>query len=90
MSTRDEHTSDCDEVLAHLYEFIDHELADADCDTIQAHLDGCEPCLQELGLEQTVRALIRKSCSEHAPDELRSRVLLSIRQVHVRITEISD
>ena len=38
-------------------------------------------------LQRTVKALVARSCSESAPDTLRQRVLFSIREVHVQITE---
>jgi hypothetical protein len=36
-----------------------------------------------------VKALVARSCNERAPQPLRDRVLLSIRQVHVQITEVT-
>ena len=37
-------------------------------------------------LERTVKTLVARSCTELAPEGLRQRVLLSIRQVQVEIT----
>lgn len=76
---------DCDEVLARMFSFIDNELDEADCTEIQQHLDDCGPCLQKYDLERTVKALVARSCTEHAPDTLRQRVLLKIREVRVDI-----
>jgi mycothiol system anti-sigma-R factor len=81
------HDKDCSEVLQRMFFFIDNELADADCTEIEHHLDECGPCLQKYDLEQTIKALVARSCPEHAPEGLRDRVLLQIRQVHVEITE---
>jgi len=81
------HDQDCSEVLERMFFFIDHELADADYTEIQQHLDECAPCLQKYDLERTVKALVARSCPEHAPESLRDRVLLSIRRVQVQITE---
>jgi mycothiol system anti-sigma-R factor len=77
----------CSEVLSRMYFFIDHELADADSEQIQQHLDDCGPCLREVGLERIVKALIARSCVEQAPVELRQRVMFSIRQVQLEITQ---
>ena len=41
MSSGLPHFTSCADVLARVYEFIDHELADADCAHIQEHLDEC-------------------------------------------------
>jgi mycothiol system anti-sigma-R factor len=78
---------DCTEVLERVFFFIDNELPTADFAEIQHHLDECRPCLQKYDLERTVKALVARSCSEHAPPALRDKVLLKIRQVQVEITE---
>ena len=75
----------CSEVLSRMYFFIDHELADADSQEIQQHLDECGPCLREVDVERIVKALVARSCVEHAPVELRQRVMFSIRQVQLEI-----
>jgi mycothiol system anti-sigma-R factor len=80
-------TGDCSEVLSRMFFFLDNELAQADCGEIQQHLDECGPCLAKYNLERTVKALVARSCSETAPESLRQRVLLSIRQVHITLTE---
>jgi len=87
MSCGRPHDQDCSEVLERMFFFIDNELEDADYAEIQHHLDECAPCLQKYDLERKVKALVARSCPEHAPASLRERVLLSIRQVQVTITE---
>lgn len=78
---------DCSEALGRMFVFIDKELDQASCSDIQRHLDECGPCLAKYELERTVKALVARSCSEVAPDDLRDRVRLSIRQVTIRIEE---
>jgi len=87
MSCGNHHDTDCSEILERVFVFIDNELEEADCRTIQQHLDECGPCLREYDLESKVKALVKKSCSEHAPETLREKVLLSIRQVQITIIE---
>ena len=77
---------DCSAALSRVFFFIDNELDQADCAEIQHHLDECGPCLARYDLERTVKTLVARSCSEKAPDGLRQRVMLSIRQVQVEIT----
>ena len=79
------HDPHCSEILQRIFFFIDNELDSADCDAIRAHLDRCRPCLEKYQLESTVKALVARSCAEHAPDQLRERVLVRIRQVRVDI-----
>ncbi|CAN5326989.1 mycothiol system anti-sigma-R factor [soil metagenome] len=86
MSCGEPHDKDCSEVLDRVFFFIDNELADADQAQIKHHLDECGPCLEKYDLERTVKALVARSCSEHAPQGLRDKVLLRIHQVQVEIT----
>ena len=78
--------TDCSEVLGRVFFFLDNELDQADCAEIQHHLDECGPCLARYDLERTVKTLVARSCREAAPEGLRQRVMLSIRQVQVEIT----
>jgi mycothiol system anti-sigma-R factor len=72
-------------VLDHLYEFIDNQLGDGDCSKIRQHLDECGPCLREYGIEEAVKSLVKRSCCEPAPEELRAKVLVKIEQVRLEI-----
>jgi mycothiol system anti-sigma-R factor len=85
----DHEPADCADVLASLYLFLDSEIDVASSAEIRRHLDACAPCLSEYDLEKVVKALVARSCRERAPEPLRDRVLLSIRQVHVQITELT-
>ena len=90
MSCGKPHATDCTEVLVQLYRFIDDELDDASCAEIQAHLDECAPCLHHHELDLLVQRLVQRSCADRAPDTLRDRVLLGLRQVvQVQVTETS-
>ena len=79
--------SDCAKALERMFFFIDNELAEADVSEIQRHLDECAPCLVKYDLELTVKALVARSCTESAPEALRQRVLVQLREVHVRIAD---
>jgi mycothiol system anti-sigma-R factor len=85
MSCGKPHETDCSEVLQRVYVFIDQELDEADHIQIQQHLEECGPCLREVDLERLVKALVQRSCHEHAPAELRQRVMFSIRQVQLEL-----
>lgn len=86
MSCSDSTGPDCGQALEKLYLFIDHEMDDASCEEIQAHIDRCAPCLDEYDLERVVKSLVSRSCHEVAPEPLREKVLLTIRTVQVQIT----
>jgi mycothiol system anti-sigma-R factor len=83
-----EKKGDCTSILDRLYEYIDEEMPDDDCATIQKHLDDCAPCLAEYGLEQAVKALVHRSCGcDTAPEQLRLKILSKIRQAQDGLNE---
>jgi mycothiol system anti-sigma-R factor len=90
MSCGKHHDKDCSEVLERMFFFIDNEMADADSGEIEQHLEECGPCLQKYDLERTVKSLVARSCSEHAPESLRDKVLIRIRQVQIDIHEVRE
>ena len=85
MSCGKPHETPCSEVLARMYEFIDNELAEADWAKIRQHLDECWRCLEEYGLEEAVKAVVRRACCDTPPRDLRAKVMLRIRQVRVEL-----
>ena len=78
---------ECADFLEQIVYLIDNELDAADIAAVKVHLEACSPCLERYDLQRTVKAIIARSCSESAPQELRERVLLKIREVQVRITD---
>jgi mycothiol system anti-sigma-R factor len=84
MSCGNPHATDCAEVLALVYGFLDGEVDDVDRARIVQHLDECSPCFQQFGLEQVVKSLVHRSCAcEQAPDRLRVQIVTRIRQVTI-------
>jgi mycothiol system anti-sigma-R factor len=79
--------ADCADFLERIVYFLDNELDEADRSAVRVHLDQCNPCLEKFDLQRTVKSVVARSCHESAPDELRERVLLRIRQVQVEIRE---
>ncbi len=78
---------DCADFLERIVYFLDNELDEADCSAVRLHLDACNPCLEKYDLQRTVKAVVARSCSEAAPQELRERVMFKIREVQVHIGE---
>ncbi|MGA5700941.1 mycothiol system anti-sigma-R factor [Peterkaempfera bronchialis] len=79
MSCGNPHETDCGEVLDHLYEYLDNEMDEGDCAKLRQHFEECSPCLEKYGLEQAIKALIKRSCGcDSAPTDLRSKVLARI------------
>ncbi len=78
---------ECADFLERIVYLIDNELDDADCAAVSLHLDTCNPCLKRYDLQRTVKAIVARSCSETAPEELKQRVRLRIREVQIQISE---
>ena len=75
MSCGEPRETDCREVLAEVYLYLDLECGDDRRDLIRNHLDECSPCLREYGIEQEVKILVARCCgAERAPDGLRERL----------------
>ena len=75
MSCGDPHETDCSDVLAEVYLYLDLECADDRRNLIRHHLDECSPCLREYGIEQEVKALVARCCgSDLAPSDLKQRL----------------
>ncbi len=79
--------SECEHVLARVYEFLDHELDDPSGDAIRQHLVDCEPCLDRFDVEQAVKALVNRCCgNDVAPEHLRAKVLTRLTVVRRTLT----
>ena len=72
----------CDDVLVHVFEFLDHETDDARREVIAEHLEDCSPCLRQFGIEQEFKALVRRRCGgDPAPVGLRDRIKVQLTTV---------
>ncbi|MBP2703427.1 mycothiol system anti-sigma-R factor [Microbispora sp. RL4-1S] len=88
MSCGNHHDTPCSDVLDWVYTYLDGELDGERCAEIRKHLDECGHCLEEYGLEETVKRLVAKHCGcDPVPQDLRARVLVRIRQAR---TEMAD
>lgn len=68
----------CADMFERLSRWLDLELDSEECDQLRAHIAHCPTCSELHQAEQHMRALIRRSCHEKAPDSLRTRVLTEI------------
>ena len=71
-----------DDVLSHVFEFLDHETGDARRAVIAEHLEDCSSCLREFGIEQEFKALVRRRCGgDPTPAGLRDRIKIQLTTV---------
>lgn len=68
----------CEEALEHLFEFVDAELPEGDLCRLSAHIESCATCQAAVGREKELRVLLKRSCTEVAPDSLRVRVMTQL------------
>jgi anti-sigma factor (TIGR02949 family) len=68
----------CEELLEHLFEFVDSEMTDGDRERLRRHVEECPTCREATDAETRIRVLLRRSCQEVAPTTLRLRVLTQI------------
>ncbi len=72
----------CEDVLSHVFEFLDHETDDARRAVIAEHLEDCSPCLREFGIEQEFKALVRRRCGgDPTPLGLKDRIKMQLTTV---------
>lgn len=75
---------ECAGVLRDVWLFLDDELDPENRAAVEAHLDGCSPCLEEANLDQKLKALLRGKCGgDRAPEQLRERLVAHLRSVSV-------
>ena len=80
---------ECAGVLRDVWLFLDDELDPENRAAVEAHLDGCSPCLEEANLDQKLKALLHDKCGgDRAPEQLRER--LAARLLSVTVTSVSD
>ena len=81
---------DCNEVLRDVYLYLDDETDDPRLrNRIRQHLDDCEPCLRQFGVEQDLRSLIARCCGgDTAPPSLHERVRVRITQVTIETAHL--
>ncbi|MGH3928654.1 MAG: mycothiol system anti-sigma-R factor [Pseudonocardiaceae bacterium] len=85
MSCGDPHETDCSEVLAEVWLFLDNECDHERRGLLKRHLEECGPCLEEFGIEEHLKALLARKCGgDHAPDAFKQRLRESIRDIMMR------
>lgn len=71
---------DCALALQRLYDYLDSEMTPSDVERIKAHVESCGTCFKEYDLEEHLKTLIKRSCCEKAPDDLRLRIMAQIKR----------
>ena len=69
-----------DTQLQRIHEYLDGALTVEDVQEIADHLEQCPDCTHEHDLEQFIRSAVKRSCTETAPETLRSSIIAKIHE----------
>lgn len=61
--------------LERIYEYLDGVLEADGVYAVRAHLEGCEECRSVYDLECIIRNVVRRSCHDAAPEQLKLKIL---------------
>lgn len=90
MSCGDHHETDCSEVLAEVWLFLDMECDKERRSLLAQHLDECQPCLAEYGIDEKLKKLLATKCGgEHAPEGLKDKLRQQIRVAVLEQAEVT-
>ncbi|WP_026820293.1 mycothiol system anti-sigma-R factor [Arthrobacter castelli] len=80
--------SDCEDLgncpdarVEKLYEYLDGALSHQDIEDIKVHMDNCTVCTEEYDLERLIRSVVKRSCAEAAPENLKAGILSRINEI---------
>lgn len=67
-------TLPCEEVIEHIFDYLDRELDQNMQDRIERHLETCRDCFSRAEFEERLQRKIRAAGSQQAPDRLHRRI----------------
>lgn len=73
--TTDGHELRCEEVLEHLFEYLDRELDAETSSDIEHHLRHCRDCFSRSEFERRLKQRVAETGSAEAPERMRRRLL---------------
>lgn len=77
--------TDCDNIAAHIFEYLDSEMTAQDATRMRSHVAQCSPCLAELSIDEMIKRVLKRSCTEQAPEHLRVRIRAQFTTVRYEI-----
>ena len=69
----------CEKAMREMEEYLHNELDSSEAADIRAHMDTCPDCAEELHVGVVLTDVVRRSCKDAAPEELRTLVLDRLR-----------
>jgi anti-sigma factor (TIGR02949 family) len=71
----------CEKAKAELEEYLHNELRGDDAADIREHIANCADCANEAHVGTVLTHVVQRACKETAPEQLRSQVLLRLREI---------
>jgi anti-sigma factor (TIGR02949 family) len=68
------HDIDCEQALKSLFDFLDHELDDAERDAMQRHLSTCRSCWSRANFEQRLKDRLRELRRDEPAQDATARI----------------
>lgn len=65
---------DCEDCVQRLDELVDKELTEPEVKEVHLHLERCGDCVKRYDFQEGLKKLMKVSCDEKAPDELREKL----------------
>lgn len=78
-----ETTAEAAERLERIYEYLDGALTRQDISEVQKHLSDCPECASDYDLECVIRSVVKRSCTEQAPEMLKVTIIERISQIKI-------
>ena len=72
----------CGPVIENIAQMLDHVMPSELERMMREHSENCEQCGPAVDAEMRLRELVRRSCSEHAPESLRVRITTLTAEFH--------
>lgn len=71
---------DCDKAMAHLHDYLKHELTPDLLVEVRQHLERCRPCFSSAQFEENFLLMLeQRREKETCPKELRARIMAALR-----------
>jgi anti-sigma factor (TIGR02949 family) len=74
MSDKHDHALSCEQVLEHLFAYLDKALDATTSAEIERHLEACRGCFSRAEFERRLRQRVAETGTVSAPDSLRARI----------------
>jgi mycothiol system anti-sigma-R factor len=75
MSCGNHHETNCSEALRDVWLYLDKECNEERRQRLIQHLDECNHCLSEYGIEDHLKQLLHRKCGgDEAPNDLKQRL----------------